>query len=92
MTIGAFAAGAVSVIEQGELMNQLVLIRRDLFAENAEGRVAVALRDVAKDLVVAAVFLDNIYDVINGARATRFGTGRGGSPGRAGRAARASRE
>ena len=68
MAVGAEDAGAVGVVEQHELAGQLVLVGRDALAEDAEGRVAVALFHVAQHLVVGAVLLDDVDDVLEDAR------------------------
>ena len=44
--------------------HHLVLVRSDVFAENAERRVAIAFLDVTEDLVVSPVLLDDIDDVL----------------------------
>ena len=59
---------AIGVVEQHELAHHLVLVRRDLLAEDAEVRVAVALLHIAEDLVVGAVLLDDVDDVLEDAR------------------------
>jgi hypothetical protein len=45
---------------------QGVGVGRDLLAEEAEGRIAVALLEVAQDLVVGAVLADHVEDVLDG--------------------------
>src|SRR5215207_9631280 len=42
------------------------MIGRYLASENRDPWIAVPLRDVAEDLVVGAVFLDDIEDVLDG--------------------------
>jgi hypothetical protein len=45
-----------------------VQVRRDRRAELGERRVAVALRQVAQNLIAGAVFLDDVDDVLDLAR------------------------
>ena len=69
----------VEIIEEDVVAGELVVVRRDLFAEDRETRVAVAdgfaggIPQVAEDLVVGAVFLDDVEDVFNRARIADFG-------------------
>ena len=49
-------------------MHEFVLVRRDMLSEDAQVRLAVPLLNVAKDLIVSAVFLDNIYDMVKDTR------------------------
>ncbi len=62
------AAAAISIIEQHELMNEFVLVGRDLLAKIAQSRVSHPFLHVTKNLIVGPVFLDNIYDVMDKAR------------------------
>ena len=76
MAVGAQNAAAIGIIEQDEIANQLVLIRGDSLAKNAEGWIAFALREIAQDLVVSAIFFDDVDDVRDRARfADAFGDG-----------------
>ncbi len=43
-----------------------MLGRRDVLAEDREGRIAVSLRQVAQYLIVGPVFLDDEDYVLNG--------------------------
>ncbi len=70
MAVGAQNAGAVDVVEQHKVTDELVLVRRHALAEDAEARIAVAGWHIAQHLVVAAVFLDDIDDVLEHARFT----------------------
>ena len=87
VAVGAEDAGAVGVVEQDELADELVLIGSDLVAEDAEVWIAVAFLDVAEDLIVGAILLDDVDDVLDEARfADALGnwraagwSGRGGS-------------
>ena len=58
----------VEVVEQHELPRDGVGVRRDLLAEQAQVRVAVAPLEVAEDLVVGAVLADDVEDVLDGRR------------------------
>ena len=53
----------VEVVEQHELARQGVGVGRRILAEEAEARIAVSRRQVAEDLVVGAVLLDDVEDV-----------------------------
>ena len=48
--------------------DHLVLVGRDLGPEDAQGRIAVAFGDVAEDLVVGPVLLDDVDDVLEDGR------------------------
>ena len=65
MPVGGQLPGVVEVVDQGELPDQRVLVRRDLFAELHQRRVAVAPDVVAEDLVVGPVLLDDVDDVLD---------------------------
>ena len=58
-------ARVVEVVERDELVGQRVKIRRGLLREFGQRRVAVALAQVAKHLIVGAVFLDDVDDVLD---------------------------
>ena len=85
MAVGAENARAIGVVEQDELTHHLVVVGRDLLAEDAERRVAVALGQIAEHLVVGAVLLDDVDDVLEDAR---FADALGHGPGRLVRARR----
>ena len=57
--------GAVIVVEQPELLDQRVVIRRHVAPELHQRRIAVALRHIAEHLVVGAVLLDDVEDVLD---------------------------
>ena len=59
-------AAVVEVVENAELPRQLVLVGRDVFAIHHQRRIAVGLADVAEELIVGAVLLDDVDDVVNG--------------------------
>ena len=63
-------AGVVKIVEHAELQGQLMQVGRDVFAEHGQAGVAVAdalavLLQVAEDLIVGAVFLDDVDDVLD---------------------------
>jgi len=66
VAVGAQDAAAIRVVEQHELADELVMIRCDPFTEDAEGGVAVALRQITESLVVGPVPLNDIHDVPDG--------------------------
>jgi len=65
MAFSAENAGAVSVVEQSEFADKLVLVGINVFAEDAEARIAIGFFDIAQDLVVCAVFFNYVNDVFN---------------------------
>jgi hypothetical protein len=68
VAVGTENAGAVKVVEQGKLARKAVMVGRDVLAENAQLRVAVALLHVAEHLIIGPVLLDDIDDVLEHAR------------------------
>ena len=56
-------ATIVEVVEGDELARETVMVRRQRLGQQRQLRVAVADLEVAKDLVVAAILLDDINDV-----------------------------
>ena len=67
MAVGAQNAAAIGVVQQRKIADELVFIRRDAFAKDAQIGVAVAVRHVAEHLVVGAVFLDDVNDMLKDA-------------------------
>ncbi|KDN82231.1 hypothetical protein KCH_59400 [Kitasatospora cheerisanensis KCTC 2395] len=65
VALGGVGADVVRVVVQAELPGQRVLVGRHVLAELGQRRVAVALRQVAEDLVVGAVLLDDQEDVLD---------------------------
>ena len=65
MAVGADIAVDVEIVEQDEFARQLVEIGRGVFAEEDQRRIAVALFHVAQHLIVAAIFLDDVDDVLD---------------------------
>ena len=82
MAVGTAHAAAVEVVEQHELFGHLVLVWRDFAAEQDEAGVAFAGFDVAEDLIVRAIFFDDVDDVLEDRRlAVALGDGTGRSIG-----------
>ena len=71
MAVGRDVPVAVQVVQQHELLGQLVMVGRHVAAEHHQRRVAVAPGQVAEDLVVGAVLLDDVEDVLDRRRARR---------------------
>ncbi len=57
--------GVIEVIERDEVARQVVLIRRERLAKLSQSRIAVADLQVAQDLVVGPVFLDDEDHVLD---------------------------
>src|SRR5262249_28266821 len=70
MPIGAEDATAIEVIEQRKLPHEGMVVGRYAFAEHHQAGVAVAFLQVAEDLVIGAVFLDDIDNVLDDRRLT----------------------
>src|SRR5689334_14619506 len=66
-------AVAIEVIEQHELLHDRVLIRRDVAAEQNQAGIAIAFRNIAENLVVRAVLLDDVEHVLDGGAFAGFG-------------------
>jgi len=78
MPIRADDAAAIVVVQQCKLFGQRVVIGRYVAAIDAERGVAIGLFDVAKNLVVRAIFLYHVNDVIKDRRLPqRLGYGHG---------------
>ena len=58
-------ATIVEIVEDAELASESVLIGRDVFAVHDERRIAVGGGDIAEDLIVGTIFLDDVDDVMN---------------------------
>ena len=65
MTVHTDLGIAVQIIDQEKLFGQAVLVGRHRTSENGESRVAVALWQVPKNLIVGAVLLDDINDMLD---------------------------
>ena len=68
VAVGAEDAAAVEVVEQHELFGQLVVVGRDLAAEDAQVGSPSPCFDVAEDLIVGAVLFDDVEDVLEDGR------------------------
>src|SRR5207247_8493900 len=66
----------IKIVEQHELARELVVVGCDFFTEQTQPRIAVALRQVAKDLVVGAVLLDDVNAILDRAGSTHSGGNR----------------
>src|SRR5579872_1954003 len=73
---GDFAA-VVEVVENAKLQREFVLVGRDVFAVHGQRRIAIADLQVAENLIVGAVFLDDIDDVLDGILAAGESDGAG---------------
>ena len=58
----------VEIVEHAELQGELVLVGRDVGAVHGERAVAVADFQVAEDLIVGAIFFDDVDHVLDGGR------------------------
>ena len=58
-------AAVVEVIEQDEPLDHCVKIGRDLPAEDAAGRIAIPLRQIAQHLIVCAVLLHDVHHMLD---------------------------
>ncbi len=65
VTLGRVGSDVIGVVVEAELPGQRVLVGRDRLAELGEGRITVALRHVAVDLVIGPVLLDQQEDVLD---------------------------
>ena len=65
VSIGADFAVHVEIVQEHELARQRVVIGRHALGEKAKLRLAVALGNVAENLVVGAVLLDDVDDVLD---------------------------
>ena len=65
MAVGADFGIRVEIVQQHELAGEPVQVGRDALREQAQLRIAVALRQVAQDLVVGAVLLDDVEAVFD---------------------------
>jgi hypothetical protein len=64
MAVRGIHAVAIKVVEQHILLRQRMMIGRNESRINAELGVAIALRKVAKHLIVGLVFFEDINDVL----------------------------
>ena len=66
-------AAVIEIIENAELASELVLVGSDVLAVHGERRVAVSGGEIAEDLIVGAILLDDVDDVMNFVFAVREG-------------------
>ncbi len=71
MSIAGHLAAVVKVVEHTELPRQLVLVGRDVVAVHHQRWVAIGFLDVAEDLIVGAILLDDVDHMTNGIVAAR---------------------
>ncbi len=71
--IGAHFALDIKIIEQNEFASQRVLIRRYLLGEDAQRWIPIALRQIAKYLIVGSILFDDIEAMLDGTRIADFG-------------------
>src|SRR5438046_1293979 len=60
VAVGGDHAVAIVIVQQHKLLGQRVMIGRNLSAKNAKAWLAVAFANVAENLIVRAVFLDDV--------------------------------
>src|SRR4029077_3000830 len=77
MAVSRNFSAVVKIIEHAELQRQLVLIGRDVLAEHGERRIAVADFQIAKNLIVGTVFLDDVDDMLDWILSAAKGDGAG---------------
>ncbi len=65
MPLGRYFAVAIEVVQQDELPGQAMGVGRDFFREDAQVRIAVAFLHVAEDLVVGAVFANDVDAILD---------------------------
>ena len=82
MAVRAHVGIDVKIIEQDEFARELVVVRRDAFAEQDQRRIAVTFLHIAQNLIVRPIFLHDVDDVLDGrgrSRPVRDGAGAGDS-------------
>src|SRR5262245_54025131 len=65
MSISADDAASIKVVQRDEVAREPVMIRSDIPTELCQGRVAVALTQVAQHLIVGSVFFDDVEHMID---------------------------
>ena len=65
MTVHTDLGIAVQIVEKEKLLGQAVLVGCHRTSENGESRIAVALWQVPKNLIVGAVLLDDVNDMLD---------------------------
>ncbi len=66
MAVGAHVAIDVEIVEQHKLARQLVMVGADIFLEEAQRRIALALADIAQHLIIGTIFFDDIEHMLDG--------------------------
>src|ERR1700730_2111678 len=64
-TIRADITGTVEIVEIDKLLGDLVEIRCGRFAEQSEGRIAVATIKISQNLIIRPILLHDIDDMLN---------------------------
>ena len=73
MAVTGDVAAVVKIVEDAKLFCEGMLVRSDVRPVHGEGGIAVADSEVAKNLIVGAVFLDDVDDVLDFVFAGREG-------------------
>ena len=66
VTVGANIAVDVKIIEQDEFAGEFEVIGSLFFAEQDEGGIPVSFAEATEDLIVGAIFFDDVDDVLDG--------------------------
>ena len=72
VAIGADFTLDVKVVEQHKVARQPVVVGSDALVEQAKARVAIAFGQVAEDLIVGAIFLDDVNAILDRSGLTHF--------------------
>src|SRR5450755_2562266 len=65
MAVSGDVPAVIKVVEHSELQGEFVLVGRNLSAVHGQRRIAVAGWQIAEDLVVGAIFSENVDDMPN---------------------------
>jgi len=63
--VHADLAAAIEVVEIDELLREGVKVRCRRLAVQGQGRIAIADRQIAEDLVIGTVLFDDVNDVLD---------------------------
>src|SRR5271156_3664159 len=66
MAVAGYFSAVIKIVEHTELQSQLVLVGRDVSPVKRQRWIAIAHFEIAKDLIVRAVFFDDINHVLDG--------------------------
>ena len=58
-------AAVVEIVEDAELASELVLVGGDVLAVHGEAWIAVGFGKIAEDLIVGAIFLEDVNNVMD---------------------------